>query len=290
MKIKAKAPGSLIDQLLNEFKGISRSSVKKLIAHGNITVNGTRVQNPVFQVSGGDEIGYTKYDPGDSQGCPFRLLYEDEWMIFVDKPAGMLTYGERGSVGTSVYRELLGFLQKRSKGKERIFVVHRLDREVSGILLFAKSEEMQEKIKERWKETDKLYYALVEGRPPEKEGTVSGWLKETSTQKMYIAKGPDGAKWAVTNYRTLKEMAGHTFLEVKIETGRKNQIRVQLAGIGCPITGDRKYGSKDRYQRRIRLHAFRFSMPHPVSGERVEIESGLPRGFLSLPEKDEKYK
>jgi 23S rRNA pseudouridine1911/1915/1917 synthase len=169
-------------------------------------------------------------------------------------------------------------------------VVHRLDKEVSGIVLFAKSEEIQQKIKEKWKETEKDYYALVEGKPKENEGKISNWLMETSTQKMYITQQSGDAKLAITDYKTLKKFPAHTLLEIRIETGRKNQIRVQLAGIGCPVAGDRKYGSQDPFKRQIRLHAFHFAFHHPVSGEYLKIESPLPKGFLKLMEKDEKYK
>ncbi len=291
MKIRPTEKISLIDLLMKEFRDASRSSVKKMIQHGNLKVNGKTVTNPVTLLDPGDEAEYTRYRmTANTQGSPFPVLFEDEYLIFVEKPAGLLTYGERGTVGTSVYREVLGYLQERSKGKERIFVVHRLDKEVSGILLFAKSEEIQQKIKENWKETEKLYYALVEGRPRIPEDTLRHWLKETNTQKMYITQESPESKLAVTQYRTLKEMESHTFLEIRIETGRKNQIRVQLAAIGCPIVGDRKYGSRDKYKRQIRLHAFSFSFSHPVTGEPLKIESRLPHSFLKLNEKDEHYK
>ena len=107
---------------------------------------------------------------------------------------------------------------------------------------------------------------------------------------MYITRQPEGAKAAITHYKILKEFPAHTLLEVRIETGRKNQIRVQLAGIGCPVAGDHKYGSRDPFKRQIRLHAYHFAFQHPVSGEHLTIESSLPKGFLRLQEKDEKYK
>jgi 23S rRNA pseudouridine1911/1915/1917 synthase len=291
MKITSSRDVSLFELLLAEFKGASRSSVKRMIAHGNIMVNGETVTNPTTLVKPDDHIEYQKYRmPSNTQGTPFPILYEDDHLLFVDKPAGILTYGERGTIGTSLYKMLLDFLRQRSKGREKIFVVHRLDKEVSGIVLFAKSEEVQQKTKENWKETEKLYYALVEGKPKDKEGTLSNWLKETSTQKMYITQQSEDAKFAITHYKVLKEFPAHTLLEIRIETGRKNQIRVQLAGIGCPVTGDHKYSSQDPFKRQIRLHAFHFGFIHPVSGQPLKIETPLPKGFLRLDEKDEKYK
>jgi 23S rRNA pseudouridine1911/1915/1917 synthase len=291
MKITSDREIFLMDLLFQEFKGASRTSVKKIIGHGNITVNGKRITNPAFLLKPADCIEYQKYRmTSNTQGAPFPILYEDDQLLFIEKPAGILTYGERGTIGTSLYKMLLDYLRERSKGRERIYVVHRLDKEVSGIVLFAKSEEVQQKIKEKWKETEKVYYALVEGKPKEPEGTISNWLKETSTQKMYITQQSEDAKLAITHYKVLKEFPAHTLLEVRIDTGRKNQIRVQLAGIGCPVTGDHKYGSQDPFKRQIRLHAYQFAFHHPVSDEQLKIESPLPKGFLRLNKKNEKYK
>jgi 23S rRNA pseudouridine1911/1915/1917 synthase len=291
MKIVAVREISLMDFLIKEFKGASRTSVKRIIGHGNIGVNGKTITNPTFLLQPGDRVVYEKYRmTANTQGAPVPILFEDDQLLFAEKPAGFLTYGERGSAGSSLYKMLLDYLGVRSQGKERIWVVHRLDKEVSGIVLFAKNEQVQQKIKDNWKETEKLYYALVEGKPMENEGTITNWLKETTTQKMYITRESEGAKSAITHYKVLKEFPAHTLLEVRIETGRKNQIRVQLAGIGCPVTGDHKYGSRDPFKRQIRLHAFHFEFQHPVSGEHLIIESPLPKGFLRLNEKDEKYK
>ena len=291
MKIKAKEENPLIDLLLEEFKTASRSSVKKIIQHGNITVNGKEITNPVTVVNQGDLVEYKKFRaPENTQNAPFPVLYEDESIMVVEKRAGLLTYGERGTSGTSLYMMINDFLRERSKGKEKIFVVHRLDREVSGLLVFAKSEEIQEQIKDHWKETEKRYYAFVEGKPPQKEGTISSWLKENKAQRVYTARESPDAKFAVTHYKVIKEHPERTLLEIKIDTGRKHQIRVHLSDMGCPIVGDRKYGADDKIKRRIRLHAYFLAFPHPVTGERMEFQTRLTRGFQTLGENDEHYK
>jgi 23S rRNA pseudouridine1911/1915/1917 synthase len=291
MKIGSDREISLIDLLLQEFKGASRTSVKRIIARGSITINGVKMTNPVYTVRPSDDLEYHKFRlTANTQGAPFPVLYEDDHLIFVEKPAGILTYGERGTAGTSLYKMLTDYLHERSKGREKLRVVHRLDKEVSGIVLFAKNEEIQERIKENWRDTEKNYYALVEGKPAAPEGKISNWLKETSTQKMYITREEADAKLAITHYKVIKEFPGHTLLDVRIETGRKNQIRVQLAGIGCPVAGDHKYGSRDPFKRQIRLHAYRFIFRHPETGEQLTIESLMPKGFLTLHEKNEKYK
>jgi 23S rRNA pseudouridine1911/1915/1917 synthase len=291
MKITAKQELALIDLLLKEFINSSRSSVKKIIQHGNITVNGKEITNPVAVIHPDDQVEYTKFKaPENTQNAPFPVLFEDDSIIVVEKRAGLLTYGERGTSGTSLYMMINDFLRERSKGKEKIFVVHRLDREVSGILVFAKSEDIQEQIKDHWKETEKRYYAFVEGKPPQQEGTISSWLKENKAQRVYTARESPDAKFAVTHYKVIKEHPEHTLLEINIETGRKHQIRVHLSDLGCPIVGDRKYGADDKVKRRIRLHAFFLAIPHPVTGERMEFQTRMTRGFQTLGENDEHYK
>jgi 23S rRNA pseudouridine1911/1915/1917 synthase len=283
MKIKSLNEDTLIDLLIEEFKTSSRTRIKKMILRGTIMINGKVITNPVQKISPGDIVEYMKYHaPFNTQDAPFPVLFEDEDLIAVVKPAGLLTYGEKGTTGTSLYRMINDFLRNRSKGNEKIYVCHRLDREVSGILVFAKSEEIQDQIKEMWKETEKRYYALVEGKPPQNEGKIESWLKENKAQKVYTAKEGPGAKFAVTHYKVIRELPMHTLLEIRIDTGRKHQIRVHLSDLGCPIAGDWKYGASRKVQKHIRLHAFYFAMKHPVTEKLLEFKTQMPRGFLSV--------
>jgi 23S rRNA-/tRNA-specific pseudouridylate synthase len=148
--------------------------------------------------------------------------------------------------------------------------------------VFAKSEDIQDQIKEKWKETKKRYYALVEGKPPQNESTVESWLKENKAQKVYTVREAPDAKFAVTHYKIIKELPEHTLLEISIDTGRKHQIRVHLSDLGCPIVGDWKYGASRKVLRHIRLHAFYFAMKHPVTNKQLEFKTQMPRGFLSV--------
>jgi 23S rRNA pseudouridine1911/1915/1917 synthase len=161
---------------------------------------------------------------------------------------------------------------------------------VSGILLLAKTESSMNFLKDHWKETEKRYIALVEGKPKEAAGTVKSLLYEDKTQKVHSTTNPYNAKLAITHYKTIQEVNKNSLLEIKLETGRKNQIRVHMSDLGCPIVGDRKYGASKEFIRRIRLHACYLSFPHPVKGEKIVMESSMPKGFLSLKERDEKYK
>ena len=292
MKINITKGSLLSELLLRKFTTGSRSGIKKIILHGSVQVNGKTVVRPDHQLKPGDVVEYQKFKaPAATSGCPFPVLYEDDDLIAVVKPAGKLTYGEKGSKGTSLYMELTAYLRNRSKKSEHVYVVHRLDREVSGILLFARSEKLQQLIKEHWKETIKRYFALVEGQPENDQGTLTNWLVEGPDQKVFIVKKEQqNAKLAVTHYKIIRRLNDHTLLEIELETGKKHQIRVQLAGIGCPVAGDYKYGAHDKVRRRIRLHAFYFSFKHPVTGKMLEFKTQMPKGFLTLGDKEENYK
>lgn len=291
MKTEITGTGSLLDHLMATFQTASKTTVKQRIAHGNVKVNGRLVTNPATLLKEGDIVEYVRQEvTGGKIRPPLPVLYEDEALLVVVKPAGMLTVGDRGEGGTSCYRQMLEYVKERSKGRERLYVVHRLDREVSGILLFAKSEKLQEEIKSRWPESRKQYYALVEGEPKEEKGTVRSWLMEGHDQRVFSVREQEGAKLAVTHYRVMDRVPGYTLLEVELETGRKNQIRVHLSEMGCPVVGDRRYGADSRYERRIRLHAFYLAIRHPVTGRIAEFKSPMPKGFLVLKPGDEKYK
>ena len=221
-------------------------------------------------------------------GLPFPVLYEDQFVIVVDKPPGRPTSSTDGSL--SIQDLVSEFLKRQTKGKFRAHVVHRLDKEVSGVLLFAKTREAMESIQENWKDTEKHYYALVEGIPEKEEDTISSWLIEDSSQKVHSTKNTANARFAVTNYKVIRLIRDHALLDVKTDTGRKNQIRVHLSDIGCPIIGDRKYGASAEFRRRVRLHACSLTFPHPADGRIITVKSPMPEGFLSLKAKDEHYK
>ncbi|MCK9218794.1 MAG: RluA family pseudouridine synthase [Bacteroidales bacterium] len=292
MKIVIKEEGILADLLMKAFESASKTTVKGRIVHGNVRVNGKMTTNPSIRIKPGDEVEYKKQkvQQGKKMKSPYPVLYEDDYLLVAEKPAGLLTIGDRGLGGTSFYQIMQGYLKEKSKGKERLFVVHRIDREVSGVLLFTKSEKIQEQLKTQWWESKKRYYALVEGQPKDDQGTIRSWLIEGHDQKVYSTKIQDGAKLAITHYRVMDRTPDYALLEVELETGRKNQIRVHLSELGCPVVGDRRYGADAQYERRIRLHAFYLAIRHPETGELIEFKSKMPKGFLVLKPGDEKYK
>lgn len=291
MKIKIKQEISLTGLLLQEFRDASKTSVKNLISHGCIQVNGKMVTNPSTVIKPGDNVEYIRRQkPQTKVKAPFPVIFEDEVILVAEKPPGLLTIGDKGIGGTSFYKIMLDHVKEKSKGKERIFIVHRLDREVSGLLVFAKSEKIQQKLKDNWQQSKKMYYALVEGHPPNETGTIKTWLIDGKDQKVVSVREQEGAKLAITHYKILDKTEDYSLLEVQLETGRKNQIRVHLSGIGCPVVGDRRYGADARFERRIRLHAFYLSFPHPETGRHIEFKSKMPKIFLILKPENEKYK
>ena len=282
---------TLLEFLATCYPQSSKSGIKKMIIHGSISVNRKVERNPAEKVKKGDEISYQRNTMVARPRAPFRLLFEDGHIIVIEKPAGLLTYGERGTTGTSAYKEMKDYLASYSTGKPELFVVHRLDREVSGILLFARSEEIQEKLKDNWKEFTKKYQALVEGVIEEEEGEITSWLSDDRAGfKVYSGREREGARYAETKWRVLKVLEEYTLVELQLVTGRKNQIRVHLSDLGHPVVGDRKYGADATFKRRIRLHGFYLRIRHPQTNEWLEFRSELPRGFLVLNPKHENYK
>jgi len=289
MRVKITKPATLMEFLLEEYSDSPRTRIKKLLQSGTIRVNDKPVTHHSYPLKPGDVFEINKEaGVAAKAGLPFSVLFEDQDIIVVDKPAGISTSSTDGSL--NIQEILSVFLKAQSKGRVRAHVVHRLDKEVSGVLLFAKTHEAMEIIKDKWQETEKHYYALVEGTPKEADGTIKSWLLEDKSQKVHsVGERPD-AKYSVTNYTTIKKVYDNTLLDIKTDTGRKNQIRVHLSDIGCPIIGDRKYGASAEFKRRVRLHAYSLSFPHPVSGKTVIVKSQMPEGFLSLKLKDERYK
>lgn len=224
-----------------------------------------------------------KQPPKKFQPKGITILYEDWDILVVDKAGGLLTVSTDREREQTAYYLLTDYVRKgNSKSKNRVFIVHRLDRETSGVLVFAKSEAAKHFLQEAWQGFQKKYYAVVCGTLPEKEGLITSYLAENSAHKMYAVSGPQQGKLAKTAYRVLKESPAYSLLEIDLQTGRKNQIRVQLADKGCPVAGDKKYGEKGKGIKRLCLHAASISLVHPFSKEPMTFEAKLPAYFGTL--------
>jgi len=205
------------------------------------------------------------------------LLHEDRDILVIDKAPGLLTMGTDKEKTKTAYYRLTDYVRKgNAKSRKRIFIVHRLDREVSGVLVFAKTPEAKARLQGQWDRVEKKYLAVVHGTPKEKSGTISSYLAENSALVVYSTKNPKKGKLSHTEYRVHKETGTFSLIEITLLTGRKNQIRVHLADIGHPIVGDRKYGDRDKAHKRMALHAISISFRHPFSGEQVHFETAVP--------------
>lgn len=289
LKITINKPVTLLGFLNEQYPDSPRTRIKKILQSGNVIVNSMPVTLHSHELKPGDAVEIIKTGViSTKEPAPFTVLFEDQQLIAIDKPAGISTSSVDGS--RNVRDELSIYLRDLSKGKFRAWVIHRLDKEVSGIVLFAKTEEVMEMVKEKWEETEKHYYALVEGAPPQPSGTIKSWLVEDGRQKVHSSANTDKGKMAITDYKVIKSLDKYTLLDITTRTGRKNQIRVHLSDIGCPIVGDRKYGANADFIRRVRLHAYSLTFPHPLRDAPVLIRTRMPDGFLELKNKNEKYK
>jgi RluA family pseudouridine synthase len=289
VKLTVQKQSTLIDFISGQYPDSSHSKVKKILKSGRVRINDIAVTLHSYTLKPGDKVEIlTHTGPKAAAILPFPVLYEDNELIAIDKPPGLSTSSTDGS--QNVLALVAEGLNQISKGNTRAFVVHRLDKEVSGVLLFAKSPEAMNTLKDNWKLTEKHYYALVEGIPDKPEDTIKSWLTEDSSQKVRSAGKGDNAKLAITHYKIIRKFRDHALLDVFTETGRKNQIRVHLSEIGHPLVGDRRYGASAEFVRRIRLHACSLSFPHPVTGEMTTIKSRMPEGFLTLKPRDERYR
>ena len=211
------------------------------------------------------------------------LLHEDRDILVVDKPAGLLTMGTDSDKTRTAYFILTDYVRKGySKSRNRIFIVHRLDRETSGILIFAKNIEAKLCLQDQWRETEKKYLAVVHGQCDRKAETISTYLAENKARVVYSTSDTTKGKLARTAYKVLKQTKDLALLEVDLLTGRKHQIRVHLAGIGHAVVGDEKYGKGDRGHLRLALHARSISFKHPFSGTRLTFETKVPVYFNQL--------
>lgn len=210
------------------------------------------------------------------------IIYEDKELIVVNKPSGLLTISTDKEKEKTLFHKVYMYIKKKNKNN-KVFIVHRLDKDTSGIVLFAKNESLKMKLQNDWEKTaiERKYVAIVRGNVEKKNGQVVSWLKETKTLMTYSSKQPNDGKKAITNYRLIGSNDTYSLLDIEIKTGRKNQIRVHMKDIGHSIVGDHKYGAKDGF-RRMYLHAYKLTIKHPVNGNVLEFETDIPDEFIKL--------
>ncbi len=271
-----------LDFLLEKVKGKSRNAVKNLLTHRQVLVDGVVVTRHDTPLLPGQRVVILPPGAPAPADLPFPICYEDDWLLAIEKPAGLLAVASDAERQRTAYRMVLEHQRAKDEGAQ-LHVVHRLDQDTSGLLLFAKSREIREQLQKDWETAvqERVYAAVVSGAPKEREGVVRSVLKETQTHLVYSTGDPRG-KEAITEYQVKKSANGYSLLELYLHTGRKNQIRVHMKDLGCPVVGDRKYGGEKSPIGRLCLHAGRLTFTHPVTGETVSLTSRRPRDFNRL--------
>ena len=294
--LKVAEPAQLMDFLLAKMGGMAKSSVKQLLGQRRVKVGNAIQTRHDFALKTGDVVTVSS-GRGNSQLThpKLKIVYEDDDLIVVNKQPGLLTVAATpGSSETTAYSILRAYVKKQN-ARAGIYVVHRLDRETSGLLVFARSEELQHYMRTYWRDlvTERTYIALAEGTLSPSEGKITTWLTEDKRNAVvYSSPVDDGGDIAITNYKTLRvsQMTNdqlpmtnkcYSLVELHLETGRTNQIRVHLASKGCPVVGDRKYGHGNESSPidRLCLHAKVLAFIHPVTEKTVRFESPVPKEF-----------
>ena len=289
--LRVEETTTLLPFLMAKLGGMSRTSIKSLLGHRQVSVNGTVQTRHDTPLNAGDKVSILAGRGNIELKHPkLKLIYEDEHLIVVDKKPGLLTVATHpGSTEMTVFSILKAYVKKQNR-RNGIYTVHRLDRETSGLLVFAKSAELQQYMRQYWRQlvTKRTYVAVAEGIFEQKEGgQIRSWFTEDKRNAMvYSSPVDDGGDLAITNYKVIREGENCSLVELNLETGRTNQIRVHLASKGHPVIGDRKYGhgNEDSPIDRLCLHAKILEFIHPATEKTVRFESAVPREFMRLME------
>ena len=280
-----------IDRFVADATGLSRSHVQKLISDGRLTVDGVPVRANAL-VAAGSEVRLDVPKPIELDLAPapdieLSVVYEDADLLIVDKPAGLVVHPSPGHHdGDTLVNALLARSGSAEyggiAGVARPGIVHRLDRETSGLMVFAKTPRAKETLQGGWDRVEKNYEAVVEGRLPQEQGTFESDLDETNPFKVFSTHASERTRHAVTHYRVLAKSTWRSLVALTLKTGRRHQIRVHLADAGCPIVGDEKYHAKSDPAKRLGLHACGLRFPHPETGKEMKFESPLPKDLARL--------
>ena len=265
---------------------VKRTRIRQWLKYGSIQVNGQSVTRSDHPLQTGDLVSIrprAKVTGAGPSPPGVRVVFEDGSLMVIEKPAGLLSMASAKERDATAYAFLTDYVRRGTgQAADRIWIVHRLDRETSGLMVFAKTEAAKVALQADWRTTDKRYRAVVEGNPPADHGVMSSHLDESGPFKVYSTPPSARTRHAVTRYRVVKRIATRALIELIPETGRRNQLRVQLSNMGCPVIGDRKYGARTNPARRLGLHATFLRFTHPSTGAPLRFESPLPKDLARL--------
>lgn len=274
----------LLDFLLLKMSNKSRNNAKSLLTHKEVLVDGEIITKHDYMLKVGQKIQISpSLNRGEKRKDLVSVIYEDNDFIVINKPSGLLSIATDKEREITAYHLLTDYV-KRSNPKARVFVVHRLDRDTSGVLMVAKNEKMKLALQDNWEElvSKRCYFAIVEGQVEKKTDRIQSWIKQTKTFFMYSSYKSGDGLMAITNYQVISENSNYSLMDIQLETGRKNQIRVHMKDIGHCVVGDKKYGAKTDPLKRLGLHAYKLQFRHPVTNEIMCFETQLPQKFKAL--------
>ncbi|MBA2413591.1 MAG: RluA family pseudouridine synthase [Burkholderiaceae bacterium] len=276
----------MLPYLFEQWADLKKKQIRTWLKHQAVTVNGRPVSQFDHPLAPGDTVAIRSDRfavPKTSLASGIKVYHEDATLIVIDKPENLLSVASVAEQEKTAYFQLTEYLRRaQAHARDRIWIVHRLDRETSGLMVFAKTAEAKQALQSGWDHVIKRYEAVVEGRLPKPEGTLESDLNETNPFKVYSAPPSAETRHAVTHFRVLARAERKTLVELTLETGRRHQIRVQLADLGCPIVGDEKYGAKTNPAHRLGLHACGLKFLHPETQKEMSFESPLPKDLARL--------
>ena len=273
---------TLLEWLLGNIKE-SKTKVKATLKNSGVKVNGKFRTQFDFPLHNGDKVSVSKSKQNNTFRSKFiKLVYEDQYLVVIEKNIGILSMAAGHS--TLNVKTVLDDYFRRTRQHCTAHVVHRLDRDTSGLMIYAKDMQTEQILEHDWHNIvyDRRYVAVVSGEMEDDEGTIANWLKDNRAYITYSSPVDNGGKYAVTHFRVLDRTARHSLVEYRLETGRKNQIRVHSADMGHPVCGDVKYGNGDNPVGRLCLHAYKLCFYHPINHRRMEFETEIPADFRKL--------
>ncbi len=275
----------LLPFLLEKYPHLSRNNVKSLLSNHQVAVDGAPVSQFNLKLTKDDIVIVSKRKIAKHERKNLPIIFENDEFIVINKPSGLLSVASDNEKGRTAYRMVTDFVQQQNK-HNRIYVVHRLDEDTSGVLMFAKNPYIREELQKNWSNIVKSrrYYAITDGVFEKSEDRLVDYLKENSLNLMYVTKNSKDkdAKKCITNYKVIKNNDKYTLLDINIETGRKNQIRVQLGNIDHYVIGDDKYGEPSDPLKRLGLHSYELSFVHPINGKLFTFKAPMPDEFNKL--------
>ena len=278
-----KEENELLIFLLDTIKGQSRNAIKGMLSHRLVAVNGSPVTQFDFKLFKGDTVLISKAPLKKTTSIKLDIIYEDDDIIVINKPTKLLTIASDKEKGKTAYRMVTDYVQIKNP-RNRVLVVHRIDEDTSGVLMFAKNLKTQKMYQDKWNDLVLIrgYYAIVDGVMKEKKKTITSYLKSNSLNLMYSSDDKVHGKKAITHYTVVEENENYSLLDVNIDSGRKNQIRVHLGDLGHHIIGDDKYGNPTNPLKRLGLHAYCLKIRNPETNKIMTFKAKMPKEFNSL--------